>query len=163
MKISEDDKRIIERLIYEYADMIFRIAYQNLGNRADAEDIFQEVCIALITKTAPIHDEKHIKNWLIRVTINKCTNFHKSFWNRNRENLTETIEYIPPAGKELLDSIRRLPPKYRNIIYLYYYEGYSIAEISELLNMNKNTVSSALSRARKQLGEILTEEGLSYG
>ena len=74
-------KNKIEQVIVKYADMIFRIAYQNLKSKADAEDIFQEVCVTLLTKNPPLDDEKHLKYWLIRVTINKCNNFHKSFWH----------------------------------------------------------------------------------
>ena len=80
MSDSVGTEKEIEKVIMRYADMIFRIAYQNLKSRADAEDIFQEVCVALLTKDAPLDDEKHLKHWIIRVTINKCNNFHKSFW-----------------------------------------------------------------------------------
>ena len=80
-------KNKIEQVIVKYADMIFRIAYQNLKSKADAEDIFQEVCVTLLTKNPPLDDEKHLKYWLIRVTINKCNNFHKSFWHNKIESI----------------------------------------------------------------------------
>ena len=83
-------KNKIEQVIVKYADMIFRIAYQNLKSKADAEDIFQEVCVTLLTKNPPLDDEKHLKYWLIRVTINKCNNFHKSFWHFT--NLLKIVE-----------------------------------------------------------------------
>ena len=157
------DEKKIETIIRQHADMIYRIALQNVKSKADAEDIFQEVCLSLITGNAPIDDALHIRNWLIRVTINKCNNFHKSFWNRNSEPLTETLEYFPPEQQELISEIWKLPKNYRNIIYLYYYEGYKIAEIAELMNLNPNTVSSSLNRARRRLKIILTEGGFNYG
>lgn len=153
----------IEQIIVTYADMIYRVALQNLKNRADAEDIFQEVCLSLLTADAPIGDEAHLKNWLIRVTINKCNNFHNSFWNRNREPLSDTLMSLPDENKELFEEILRLPKTYRNIIYLYYYEGYQINEIAEILGMNRNTVGSYLRRARQKLKTNLTEGGNNYG
>ena len=80
-----DVKEKAEEVLKQYADMIYRIAFQNLRNTADAEDIFQEVCIALLTKNAPLYDDVHIKRWLIRVTINKCNNFNKSVWQSRTE------------------------------------------------------------------------------
>ncbi len=157
--MSEQNEKIIqaEKIIRQYADMIYRIAMHNLKNPADAEDIFQEVCLTLLTKNAPLFDDVHIKNWLIRVTINKCKNFIKSHWQSktealdlSRENSNETQNLIP----ELVYS---LPKKYRNIVYLYYYEEYTVPEIAEILGENKNTVNSRLQRARKKLKEILEE------
>ena len=157
--MSEQNAKILqaEKIIRQYADMIYRIAMHNLKNPADAEDIFQEVCLTLLTKNAPLFDDVHIKNWLIRVTINKCKNFMKSHWQSktealdlSRENPNETQNLIP----ELVYS---LPNKYRNIIYLYYYEEYTVPEIAEILGENKNTVNSRLQRARKKLKEILEE------
>lgn len=146
-----------EKIIREHADMIYRIALHNLKNPADAEDIFQDVCLTLLTKNAPLFDDVHIKNWLIRVTINKCKNFLKSSWQRNRDTLdavADTPSEVSPSIPELVYS---LPEKYRNIIYLYYYEEYTVAEIAEILKENKNTVNSKLQRARKKLKEILEE------
>lgn len=157
--MSEQNAKILqaEKIIKQYADMIYRIAMHNLKNPADAEDIFQDVCLTLLTKNAPLFDDVHIKNWLVRVTINKCKNFMKSHWQSktealdlSRENSNETQNLIP----ELVYS---LPKKYRNIIYLYYYEEYTVPEIAEILGENKNTVNSRLQRARKKLKEILEE------
>lgn len=160
MSDSVGTEKEIEKVIMRYADMIFRIAYQNLKSRADAEDIFQEVCVALLTKDAPLDDEKHLKYWLIRVTINKCNNFHKSFWHNKIESIDKYTELEQPQTKAVMEEIWQLPKQYRNVIYLYYYEEYSIAEIARILGKNQNTVSSQLQRARKKLGKILSEGGL---
>ncbi len=154
-KLGTENKA--EQAILNYADMIYRIAFQNLKNRADAEDIFQEVCIAIITKNPPFDDEMHLKHWIIRTTINKCKNFHKSPWQSRTESINEHLELFAPEQKTVMEEIWQLPENQRIVIYLYYYESYTIAEIAEILKKNKNTISSWLSRGRKKLKNILTE------
>ncbi|MBQ7810554.1 MAG: sigma-70 family RNA polymerase sigma factor [Clostridia bacterium] len=149
--------RQTEIIIREYADMIYRIALQNLKNTADAEDIFQDVCLTLLTKNAPLFDDVHIKNWLIRVTINKCKNFSKSLWQNKTEPLDLSRENPETPSNPITELVYSLPQKYRNIVYLYYYEDYTVAEIAEILGENKNTINSRLQRARKKLKEILEE------
>lgn len=149
--------RQAERIIREYADMIYRIALQNLKNTADAEDIFQYVCLTLLTKNAPLFDDVHIKNWLIRVTINKCKNFSKSLWQNKTEPLDLSRENPEATSDSIPELVYSLPQKYRNIVYLYYYEEYTVPEIAEILGENKNTINSRLQRARKKLKEILEE------
>ncbi len=148
-----------EKIIKEYADMIYRIALHNVKNTADAEDIFQEVCISFITKSPPVCDKEYLKRWFIRVTINKCTSFHRLFWQNHTESIEDHTELEAPAQKEVMAELRQLPKNDRNIIYLYYYESYTIAEIAEILKKNPNTVSSSLQRARKKLKNILIEGG----
>lgn len=150
-------KEKAEQLIQQYADMIYRIAFQNLKNPADAEDIFQEVCLALLTKNAPLYDENHIKNWLIRVTINKCKSFHKSVWQSRTESISEHTELMAPETSAVMEELYTLPKHYRNVIYLYYYEDYTISEIAEILGKSQNTINSQLQRARKRLKKILEE------
>lgn len=150
-------KEKAEQIIRQYADMIYRIAFHNLKNPADTEDIFQEVCLSLLTKNAPLYDENHIKHWLIRVTINKCRSFHKSVWQSRTESLSSYTELIAPEASMVMDELNSLPTHYRNVIYLYYYEEYTIPEIAEILGKSKNTISSQLQRARKKLKKILEE------
>lgn len=147
-----------EQVIRQNADMIYRVALHNLKNPADAQDVFQEVCLSILTKNAPLYDDVHIKHWLIRVTINKCKNFKKSLWQQK----TEAIADYLPSGEvddesQVLELIYSLPKKYRNVIYLYYYEEYTVPEIAEILGESKNTVNSRLQRARKRLKKILEE------
>ncbi len=146
-----------EKIIREHADMIYRIALHNLKNPADAEDIFQDVCLNLLTKNAPLFDDVYIKNWLIRVTINKCKNFQKSHWQSKRDSMDSAVNIPAEESQAIPELVYSLPQKYRNIIYLYYYEEYTVAEIAQILKENKNTVNSKLQRARKKLKEILEE------
>ena len=153
--LSKKDRA--EQIIREHADMIYRIALQNLRNPDDASDIFQEVCLSLMTKNAPLFDDAHIKNWLIRVTINKCKNFKKSLWQNKVEPLDNHFDLPSPQSESVIDDLYALPVLYRNVLYLYYYEEHTVPEIAEILGKNKHTVNSALQRARKRLKTLLQE------
>ena len=160
---TETREALIENTIRKHADMIYRIAYQNTGSTADAEDILQEVSIALVTKNAPLENEEHLKRWLIRVTINKCRDLHRHLKVIETEPL-EDHEDIPADEKgEIMEELQQLPEQYRNIIYLYYYEQYTRQEIADIMKKSINTISSGLQRARNQLKRVLMEEGYSYG
>ena len=148
-----------ERMIRKYADMIYRIAVHHLKNPTDAEDIMQEVCLAMLTKCPADKDEIAVKHWLIRVTVNKCSSFRRQFWQTRRESIDDWLHLTAPEERGVMEEVLSLPKKERSIIYLYYYEKYTIKEIAAILRMNPNTVSSSLQRARKKLRQILTEEG----
>lgn len=148
----------IEELVEEYSNMVMQIAYQNSFNKSDAEDITQEVFIKLINNLEKLETKEHIKAWIIRVTINLVKDYNKSFWRKNTCEMNEELNCFDDEIKEVLNELVKLKPVYRNIIYLYYYQQYKINEIADLLKMNVNTVSSSLTRARKQLKDILEEE-----
>ena len=165
--VNEDktgnSEALIENTIRKHADMIYRIAYQNTGSYDDAEDILQEVSIALVTKKAPLDDEEHLKRWLIRVTINKCRDLHRHLKVIETEPLEEHEDVPAEDNSGVMEELQQLPEQYRNIIYLYYYEQYTLQEIAQILKKSINTISSGLQRARKQLKNILIEEGFSHG
>ena len=151
-------KEKAEQIIRKHADMIYRIALQNLKNEADAQDIFQEVCLSLLTKNTPLDDDVHLKHWLIRVTINKCNNFKKTLWQQKTEPLNLYCERGEKDEEiEAFELLYTLPTNYRNIVYLYYFEDYTVPEIAQILEENKNTVNSKLQRSRKKLRKILGE------
>ena len=148
----------IEKFVETYSNMIMRLAYQNCFNKSDSEDIVQEVFIKLIKNIDKLGDNsEYIKAWIIRVTINTCKDWNKSSWYRKVKKLEENELDFCFETEELgvLNKLSELKPTYRNIIYLYYYEGYKINEIAKILKMNENTVSSDLTRARKKLKEFL--------
>ena len=146
-----------ERIIRTYSDMVYRIALHNLRNIQDAEDVLQDVFLAFLKNPPEVESEEHLKAWLIRAAIHKSGSVRRLFWRRKRESLEDHAELEAPEQREVLEEIRQLPKDYRNIIYLYYYESYTIAEIAQILGKNRNTVSSALQRARKKLKRLLTE------
>ena len=152
----------IEHLVQKYSSMVLQIAYQYSFNKSEAEDITQEVFIKLYNNIKKIKNEEHIKAWLIRVTINLSIDYNRNYWNKNTTSLDENYKYFDEETKDVFNELKKLTPEYRNIIYLYYYQGYKISEISEILSMNQNTVSSYLNRARKELKHILEQGGELY-
>ena len=145
-------------VVENYSDTLIRVAFQNTKTISDAEDIVQEVYMKLIKHHQRFQSMEHLKAWLIRVTINKCKDHFKSAWFRKTTALTEKMTFFAKEENELMDELFELEPEDRNIIYLYYYEGYSIKEISSIVNKNQNTISSRLQRARTKL-KLLLEEG----
>ena len=149
----------MEYIIDEYADMMFRIAFQYVRKKEDAEDICQNVFEKLLKYEKTFDTHEHEKACIIRITMNQCKDYVKSAWNKHRCDMPETME-IPMEdsnGKsDILELIRELKIEYRDVIYLYYYEGYSVEEIANLLHKKKGTIKTWLSRGREQLGKMIT-------
>ena len=154
-KLRQD--ALIERAIREYADTVYRIAFQYTGNISDAQDILQEVSLTLVTADPPFEDEGYLRNWICRVTVNKCKNLRKYLRFHTFEELDESVPSEESETISLSEELKKLPKKYRTVLYLYYYEEFSIEEISEILSINKNTVGSQLRRARDKLRRIIEE------
>ena len=148
----------IERVVNEYATMLLRVAYSQLNNRAEAEDTVQEVLLKYMEKAPIFQSEEHEKAWLLRVTVNHCKKHLASAWFRKRADLDEGIPALDNAELEVVSAVAALPAKYRAVVHLYYFEGYSTKEIAEILHSRPNTVSSRLSRARALLAKALKEE-----
>ena len=157
LRLKTDD------IIDKYADMVYRIAVNETGNREDAEDIFQEVFLRLVRYRDRIANEEHLKAWLIRVTINCAKKQKGSFWNRKVDSMEKSAqeqsdertanayETVENADSPVLLAVRELPEKYRSVVYLFYYEEMSIAQIGKLLGEKESTVKSRLYRAREIL------------
>lgn len=154
---------LIEATIKRYANLIFRLAYTNLKNHHDAEDVLQDVSVALVRGNPPFEDEKHLKNWIVTATLNRCRDIYRSAWRNRTEPLEDYLALQAPETQSVMEELWQLPENYRNIIYLYYYEGFTIPEIAEILGKSPNTIGSGLQRARKKLKKILTEGGKAYG
>ncbi len=138
----------------QYTDTVYRVALHNTANFSDAEDVTQEVFIKLLETNKAFRDSEHLKAWLIRVTINLCRDKMKK---SSRETLVENI-FPYKTGEEktdVLEAVKALPEKYRNTIYLHYYEGYTAKEIGKILDAKENTVLSWLSRGRDALRKEL--------
>lgn len=153
----------ITETLEKYSDMVRRICFLYLKNSADVDDIFQEVFLKLLQRKAPFDSDEHEKAWLIRVTINKCKDVFKNFWHRNIDPI-ENAELIfeDNADKELMQVVLSLPKKYKDVIYLYYYEGYSVPEMSKLLDKKENTIYSHLHRAKALIKEKLEVDNHDY-
>ena len=153
------DNTAVERIVNEYSDMIFRIALQYLKNKQDAEDVTQDVLFALLN-CASFNDEQHLKAWLIRVAINKSKNLY-NYKKRHAAKQLQDYE-APQSDKPVDDGLQKalelLSAEDREIVYLFYYEGYTAKEIGAMLGKNEKTVAKRLSRSREKLKKYLTEE-----
>ena len=147
-------------LAKKYMDKIFRLAFSYLKSYADADDITQNVLLSLYRTEYEFENEDHVRNWLMKVTVNEC----RKFWRRpfrsheNIDDYAETLVFEDQSYRELFEAIMRLDKKSRLIVILYYIEGYSIKEIAEILEIPAGTVGTRLSRARMQLKQYLKEE-----
>lgn len=151
-----------EKIVEENINFVYRAAVCYCKNTRDAEDIVQNTFLKLLQSGQEFQDKEHTRKWLVRVAVNECKNMWKSYWNRNVISL-ETLEYEKEAvrtdeQKELLQAVMGLPPKYRIVIHLYYYEGYHVKEIADMLHLSESNVQIRLMRARKKLKEYLKEE-----
>ena len=154
MSGEEEAARAIER----YGDMVRRLCLVHLKNPADTEDIFQNVFLKYVLSPVVFESPEHEKAWLIRVTLNACRDLVKSFFRSRTVPLEELLDQPAPLleeHREVLEAVLALPRKYRDAVYLHYYEGYTAAEIGKLLGKNTNTVYTLLTRAREQLRETL--------
>ena len=149
------------RAIELYADTVRRICMVHLKNQADSEDIFQTVFLKYVTGTTEFESEEHEKAWFIRVTINACKDLLRSFFRSRTVSLDDLLEQpdqVPEDHREVLEAVLALPDKYRDVVYLHYYEGYTAPEIGTILHKNPNTVYTLLTRARDELRKMLGGE-----
>lgn len=147
-------------LAHQYMDTVFRLAYSYLKCSADAEDVTQNVLLKLYqADETAFRSEDHIRYWLVRVTVNECNSFFRSPWRRAEplEQYMGTLELPGPEHEDLFRAVMALPVKYRVVIHLYYFEGYSSDEIARLLDIPAATVRTRMARARAQLKQFLTE------
>ena len=141
----------LEQTIEKYSNMVYRLALARTRNIETSEDIYQEVFLRLAKKMPDFESEEHTKAWLIRVTINCTKTMLNTGFLRHRADLDENMKFETPERHEIYYAVMNLPIKYRTVIHLYYYENYTIKEISQILKMKENTVKSQLARAREQL------------
>jgi len=149
----------LSKSIVKYRDTVFRVALGYVHNIHDADDISQNVFMKLYSLNKEFITDEAEKAWLIRVAINEAKDLLRSAWFKNRDDCFDE-SLISPAynAPELYDYVKKLKPKYRTVIYLHYYEGYSTKEISKIMKLPQSTVTTHLSRARKQLKQNIEEE-----
>lgn len=150
--------------VQRYAQMILRLCFTYSLGRADAEDVCQNVFLKLLQCDRRFADEGETRAFIIRMTINECKDALKSGWRRRTVPLDELIEReapgLPAQDSGVLAAVQRLPLKYREAVYLYYYEGYNTEEIAALAGVKPAAVRQRLARAREKLRKEL--EGSGY-
>lgn len=158
----------IEQLLEMYSGTVYRLAYSRTCNKQDAEDITQDVFLKYMKADLRFQNEEHRKAWLLKVTVNTAKNLLTSAWFRHRgeaselENLEEAAAELMEEKSEVYYAVMKLPLKYRTVVHLFYYEEYSIKEISSILDKNESTVKSLLHRSRKMLKSLLKEESYEF-
>lgn len=157
MRSEQETLRAIER----YSDTVRRLCMVRLKNDADTEDIFQTVFLKYVLSSVSFEDDEHEKAWFIRVTINACKDLLKNFFRSHTTSLEEIMERpaaLPPDYSDLWNAVFSLPQKYRDVVYLHYFEGYTAPQVSRILGRNVNTVYTLLNRSRQALKEKLGGE-----
>ncbi len=152
----------VNRAIEQYSDMIRRLCMIHLKNYHDTQDIFQTVFLKYVLSSVVFENEEHEKAWFIRVTVNSCKDLLKNFFRTHIVSIDELIEQpsvLSSDNIEVLEAVQSLPQKYKNVVYLHFYEGYTAPEIGKILNKNVNTIYTYLTRSKKILREKLGGDG----
>ena len=151
------DKEIMD-IYNRQVDTVYRICFSFMKTRADTEDMVQETFLRYATSAPRFVSIEHEKAWLLRVAINLAKDMRKSVWNKKTQQLVpEQCGCIPFKEKttDVYDAVMTLPEKYRMVVHLFYYEGYSVREISDLTGLREPTIKTQLSRGRALLKDIL--------
>lgn len=163
MSPEQDVKELFER----YSDMVYRIAISYGNSVHSAEDIVQEVFLRYLKKQPRFENDEHEKAWFIRVSINCCKSMLSSAWSRRIRPLEDADQLVIPFQQsedhELFEVLSSLPPKYRIVLYLRYYEEYQVQEIAELLGITPNLASARLLRAKKLMKKKLLNSNERMG
>ena len=148
----------VEAAVKKHKDKLFRTALAIIGRKTDAEDIVQDAFVKLFEKQPEFESGEHEIAWLTRVTINLSKNHIRSNWWKKTIPLFDTGQMKNDEQYNVIESVRALSSKYRIVVHLFYYEGYSTKEIAEMTNQNESTVRNQLARARRMLKDILEGE-----
>ena len=150
----------ITQIFNRHVDTVYRVCFMYMKNKHDTEDLVQNTFIKLMNDGTVFESQEHEKAWLIRTATNLCKDHFRHWWSK-----TVGMDKIPEDAVEYsfdtdgtYEMIMSLPPKYKTFIYLYYYEGYSTAEIAKMLNKNHSTIRSHLHNARKLLKIKMEDE-----
>ncbi len=158
MRQAETNGRA-EMILTRFGDSILRYAYTYLHDMSDAEEVLQDTLVQFL-KTAPeFESENHEKAWLLRVAANLSKN--RIRYNKLRETDELNEELVAEEREDLSfvwEAVKSLPVKYREVIHLFYHEGYQTAQIAKVLGRNESTVRSDLRRGREKLKEVLKGE-----
>lgn len=149
-----------QEVFEKYKDNIYAIAFNYFKNRQDAEDVVQEVFLKYHRSDKEFETPEHIRNWIIRVTVNECKNVTLSSWFKKREPLRDyeqQADFEEPEESRLFECVMKLPRKYRSVLHLFYYEDYTVKEIAKILDISESTVTTRLARGRNKLKKELKE------
>ena len=148
----------LEDVFERYGNTVYRLAFAYARSKADADDIFQEVFLRYYRRAPAFETEEHRKAWLLCVTINRAKSCLSRRVLHGPPQAEGAVPFSAPASMELHEALSKLAPKYRTVIHLFYYEGYTAEEIGALLRQKPATVRTQLTRARRRLASLLQDE-----
>lgn len=171
-----EHQETINQLMTEHGTQVLHLAYSYVRNRQTAEDLTQEIFIKCYEKLDTFKGDSSLQTWLYRIASNHCKDYLRS-WHHRKIHVSGYISSLLTGSQaspekqimdqaenhELADAMFQLPMKYREVIFLFYYQECSLKEISEICNLNINTVKSRLTKAKKLLKDYLIERGENYG
>lgn len=152
------DAKFVERAYDLFAGTIYRVCMMYLKRPADAEDAVSDTFLKLLSYRGEFNGDDHLKAWLIVTARNRCKNTLTHWWNRVRVELDSIPEPAAPAENLTALVVEGLPEKYREALYLYYYEGYSCTEASKMLGITESAFWSRMKRGRELLRMEMEEE-----
>lgn len=168
---SQTEIVLLDELMQSYGQDILRLVFTYVHNETIAEDLTQEIFVKCYQSLSSYKEKSSIKTWLWRIAINHCKDYLKSWYNKNVSTTdADSISFKAAAtnveqlviqqdeDEQLAETVMSLPMKYREVIFLFYFEERSIKEIATLLNANENTVKTRLRKGKQLLKNAL--EGL---
>lgn len=147
-----------KRLTNLYIDMVYRVALNGCKNKYDADDIVQETFLKLLKCKKQFESDEHVRNWLLRVAVNECNSMWNSSWHKKvvlKDEQDEKMVFETQEQSDLYELVMQMSPKYRQVIYLYYFEEFSVREVAFILKISETAVQTRLQRARNKLKEQL--------
>ena len=161
--MTDTEKQYFSDMYEKFAKPVYGVCLLYLKNKEDAEEAVTESFIRLMESNKDFENDDHAKAYLMKTSVNICKNILKSAWRRNVVHDEDIMAYMTTEEeKGIMEDVLLLPPKYRIIIYMHYYQGYKAQEIADILNISLSAVLSRLSRGRGKLKEILTEGGIYH-
>ena len=161
MNLFRSGGKSISEVYGLYADMLYRLALSNLGNREDAEDAVHDVFEKYISRPFLFTDGEHEKSWFIRATLNRCRDIYRKKKIRNHASIDEVAHLHTEESEDysaLTAALSAVDEKYREVIILHYFEGYSVEETAEMLSISISAAKMRLARGREKLKFLLERE-----
>ncbi len=155
-EVVKIENTIFTEYVTKFQHTVYRVAYSYVKNSADSEDITQEVFLKLYRSSEKFAGDDNVKAWLVTVTANAAKSHLRSSWIKRKTELTDDIKLESQKDYALLEALNKLNAGYRTVIYLHYYEGYSVNEISSMLGISESNVKARLKRGRDKLKKYLT-------
>ena len=158
---NQPDARFSPEAVFErYADLVYRLCFVRTKNRHDSDDLLQDVFLRYMKVWQTVQSEEHAKALLIRISVNCTKSLLTSAWFRKIVPLENTLPAQEQEESSVLSAVLSLPLKYRTVVHLHYYQGYSVEEIAAALRTNPSTVKTRLHRARTMLKNVIKAEDL---